>query len=185
VKLFSGVHEVRLLCPTRVAVGYFDTWDAALQAVESEPSQYKAAYFTLNPVKLPTGIAVNPTSLHSSAHAAGAADIERRVWLLIDCDPLRPSKTNSTAEEKQAAREQADGIREWLRSHGWPEPILADSGNGWHLLYRIELPNDEASKALLERFLSRLKQLFPMVDAGNFDASRLCIVLVCFVKCIR
>ena len=171
---FSGVHEVRLFCPNRVAVGYFDSWDAALSAVESEPSQYKAAYFTLNPVKLPTGIPVNPTSLHSSANAAGASDIARRTWLLIDCDPPRQSKTNSTAEEKQAAREQADRIREWLCSHGWPEPVLADSGNGWHLLYRIDLPNDEASKALLERFLARLKQLFPMVDAGNFDAPRLC-----------
>jgi P4 family phage/plasmid primase-like protien len=173
MNLFFGVHEVRLLRPAGVAVGYFDSVDAALRAVDSEPS-YKAAYFTLNPLRLPDGIQVNPASLRSSANAAGASDIERRVWLLIDCDPPRPSKTNSTIEEKQAAREQAERIREWLRSHGWPEPALADSGNGWHLLYRIELPNDDASKALLERFLSRLKQLFPMVDAGNFDAPRLC-----------
>lgn len=174
MNLFHGVHEVRLFCPNRVAVGYFDRWDAALRAVESEPTQYKAAYFTLNPLKLPDGIQVNPSCLRSSANAAGASDIERRVWLLIDCDPPRQSKTNSTTEEKQAAREQTERIREWLRSHGWPEPVLADSGNGWHLLYRVELPNDETSKALLERFLSRLKQLFPMVDAGNFDAPRLC-----------
>ncbi|MHB8216052.1 MAG: DNA primase family protein [Candidatus Sulfotelmatobacter sp.] len=172
--LFYGVHEVRLFCPARVAVGYFDNWDAALRAVESEPTQYKAAYFTLNPLNLPEGIPVNPLCLRSSSNAAGASDIERRVWLLIDCDPPRQSKTNSSAEEKQAAGEQAERIREWLRSQGWPEPCLADSGNGWHLLYRIELPNDDASKALLEKFLSRLKQLFPMVDAGNFDASRLC-----------
>jgi P4 family phage/plasmid primase-like protien len=103
-----------------------------------------------------------------------SASNSSKTWLLIDCDPPRQPKTNSTAEEKQAAREEADRIREWLRSHGWPEPVLADSGNGWHLLYRVELPNDEASKALLGRFLSRLKQLFPMVDAGNFDAPRLC-----------
>jgi P4 family phage/plasmid primase-like protien len=174
VTLFHGVHEVRLFRPTGVAVGYFDSWEDALRAVESEPTQYKAAYFTLNPIKLPTGISVNPASLHSSANAAGASDIERRVWLLIDCDPPRQSKTNSTAEEKDAAREHASRIREWLRSHGWPEPALADSGNGWHLLYRIELPNDETSKVLIERFLTRLKQLFLMVDAGNFDAPRLC-----------
>jgi P4 family phage/plasmid primase-like protien len=155
-------------------VGYFNSWAAALCAVESEPSQYKAAYFTLNPIKLPSGIPVNPASLQSSSNAAGASDIERRVWLLIDCDPPRQSKTNSTAEEKQAARGQADRTREWLRSHGWPEAVVADSGNGWHLLYRIELPNDDASKTLIERFLARLKQLFPMTDAGNFDASRLC-----------
>ena len=172
--LFHGVHEVRLFRPTGIAVGYFDNEESALRAVESEPTQYKAAYFTLNPLKLPGGIQVNPASLRSSSNAAGASDIERRVWLLIDCDPPRESKTNSTAEEKQAARLEAERIREWLQSHGWPEPALADSGNGWHLLYRIELPNDDASKRLLERFLSRLKQHFPMVDAGNFDAPRLC-----------
>ncbi len=172
-RLFFGVHEVRLFCPNRVAVGYFTDWDAALRAVESEPTQYKAAYFTLNPLRLPEGIPVNPASLRTSSNAAGTSDIERRVWLLIDCDPPRPAKSNSTAEEKQAAREQAQRIREWLRSHSWPEPVLADSGNGWHLLYRVDLPNDEASKSLVQRFLSTLKQRFPMTDAGNFDAPRL------------
>jgi hypothetical protein len=172
--LFRGVHEVRLFRPNGVAVGYFDNWESALRAVENEPLEYKAAYFTLNPLKLPDGIYLNPACLRSSSNAASASDIERRVWLLIDCDPPRPSKTNSTAEEKQSAREEIERIREWLRSHGWLEPVLADSGNGWHLLYPIESPNDEASKVLLETFLARLKQLFPMVDAGNFDAPRLC-----------
>ena len=37
--------------------------DAALRAVENEPSQYKAAYFTLNPIKLPDAIPVNPQAL--------------------------------------------------------------------------------------------------------------------------
>jgi len=174
MKIFFGVHEVRLFRPNGIAVGYFDSWESALKAVESEPTQYKAAYFTLNPLKLPEGIQVNPPSLRSASNAAGTSDIARRVWLLIDCDPPRQSKTNSTAEEKGAARQQAERLREWLGSHGWPEPVLADSGNGWHLLYRIDLANDETTKALLERFLCRLKQLFPMVDAGNFDAPRLC-----------
>jgi hypothetical protein len=174
MSLFHGVHEVRLFRPNGVCVGYFDNREAALRAVDSEPLQYKAAYFTLNPIKLPAGIPLNPQALTPSRNAAGASDIERRVWLLIDCDPPRPAKTNSTAEEKQAAREEADHIKEWLRSHGWPEPVLADSGNGWHLLYRIDLPNDEASTSLIGSSLARLKQIFPMTDAGNFDSSRLC-----------
>jgi P4 family phage/plasmid primase-like protien len=174
MRLFHGVHEVRLLRPYGVAVGYFDSWEAALQAVENEPAQYTAAYFTLNPLRLPAEISINPRTLTPSRNAAGSADIERRVWLLVDCDPPRPPKTNSTAEEKEGAREQAQCIREWLDSQGWPEPALADSGNGWHLLYRIDLPNNDESKAILSKLLERLKRLFPMVDAGNFDAPRLC-----------
>lgn len=172
--LFSGVHEVRLLRPTGIAVGYFDDWDAAIRAVESEPSPYKAAYFTLNPVDVAAGIALNPASMNPAAKAASASDILGRTWLLIDLDPPRPAGTNSTEAEKQFAREQAARVREWLTSQGWPEPVVADSGNGNHLLYRIALPNDEKTTALIKTFLSRLRQLFPIVDAGNYDASRVC-----------
>ncbi len=174
MNLFHGVHEVRLLLPAGVAVGYFDSWEAALHTIDSEPGKYKAAYFTLNPIKLPEGISVNPASVRLSTNAASGSDIERRVWLLVDLDPDRPSKTNSTEDEKQTVREQAERVRQWLCSRGWPEPVLADSGNGIHLLYRIELPNDEATTALLKSFLARLRQLFPLVDAGNFDAPRVC-----------
>ena len=132
--LFSGVHEVRLFCPNRIAVGYFTDWDAAIRAIENEPSQYKAAYFSLNPLKPLADLPLNPALLASSRDAAGDSDIERRMWLLVDCDPPRPKGTNSTQAEKDAAREQVERIREWLRSHGWPEPLIADSGNGWHLL---------------------------------------------------
>jgi len=174
MNLFDGVHEVRVLCPSGIAVGYFDSWDQALRTVENEPSQYQAAYFTLNPLTLPAGIPVNPQTLTPARNTAGGSDIARRAWLLVDLDPPRPIKTSSSDTEKQATREQADRVREWLCSRGWPEPVLADSGNGFHLLYRIELPNDEATTALLKSFLGRLHQLFPMVDAGNFDASRVC-----------
>ena len=173
MNLFSGVHEVRLLRANGVAVGYFTDWEGALRAIDSEPTQYRAAYFSLNPIKLPVGISLNPVSLNPARGAASASDIERRVWLLVDLDPPRPTGTNATETEKLGAREQAERVREWLRSQGWPEPMLCDSGNGWHLLYRIELPNDEQSTALLKRLLARLHQLFPMVDAGNFDPSRI------------
>jgi P4 family phage/plasmid primase-like protien len=169
-----GIHEVRLLRQSGITVGYFDDWDAAIRAVENEPSQYKAAYFTLNPIKLPPGIPLNPSSLNPAKGAASASDIERRVSLLIDLDPPRPPGTNATESEKQSARDQAGRVREWLTSRGWPKPTVADSGNGIHLVYHIELPNDEKSTALIKGFLNRLHQLFPMVDAGNFDASRVC-----------
>lgn len=172
MSLLSGVHEVRLLRPAGIAVGYFDDWDAALRAIENEPTQYKAAYFTLNPINLPAGIPLNPASLSTTRNAAGKSDIDRRVWLLVDLDPPRPAGTNSTEAEKQAAREQAERVREYLRSRNWPEPMVCDSGNGWHLLYRVSMANDDASTELSRGVLARLHQLFPMVDAGNFDASR-------------
>ena len=97
-----------------------------------------------------------------------------RKWLLVDLDPPRPAGTNSTDAEKQAARNEAERVRQYLSSRNWPEPMLCDSGNGWHLLYRIDLPNDGRATELVRGALVRLHQLFPMVDAGNFNASRLC-----------
>ena len=159
MSLLHGVHEVRLLRPA-IAAGYFDSWDAALIAVENEP-EYRAAYFTLNPITVPVGISPNPATLRSSRNTAGDLDITRRVWLLIDLDPVRSAGTNSTDEEKQSAREQAEAARQFLSGRGWPSPLLADSGNGWHLLYRIDLPNDAVSTDLVRGILARLKQLFP------------------------
>jgi hypothetical protein len=55
--------------------------------------------------------------------------------------------------------------------------VKADSGNGAHLLYRIELPNDEAATALVKSCLSVLDALFSdpvvSVDAANFNAARI------------
>ena len=175
MNLFHGTHEVRLLRPNGgIAAAYFDSWDAALRTIENEPSLYKAAYFTLNPVNLPASIAVNPHSLAPARNTAGDADMLRRSLLLVDLDPARPAGTNSTDAEKQAAREQAERVSAYLTSRNWPEPMVCDSGNGWHLQYRIDLPNDDHATELVRGALSRLHQLFPMVDAGNFNASRLC-----------
>src|SRR4051812_12150859 len=66
MNLIHGVHEVRLFRPTGVAAGYFDNWEDALRAIENEPSQYKAAYITLNPIRLPDSLPLNPQTLTPS-----------------------------------------------------------------------------------------------------------------------
>ncbi|HMF13204.1 MAG TPA: hypothetical protein VKE94_12895, partial [Gemmataceae bacterium] len=81
------------------------------------------------------------------------ADVLRRCWLPFDFDPKRPAGVPSTDEEHKAALKRARECRRWLREQAWPKPIVADSGNGAHLLYPIELPNDEPSKSLVERCL--------------------------------
>jgi hypothetical protein len=39
-----------------------------------------------------------------------------------------------------AAKAKAEELARVLRAMGWPEPLQALSGNGWHLQYRIALP---------------------------------------------
>ena len=57
--------------------------------------------------------------------------------LAVDLDPVRPSGISSTDEEVSAAAEVGGLIVEWLCTLGWPLPLQACSGNGWHLLYQI------------------------------------------------
>ena len=39
----------------------------------------------------------------------------------------------------------ADAVAAYLNSQTWPDPIVAMSGNGYYVLYRIDLPNTEDS----------------------------------------
>ena len=51
----------------------------------------------------------------------------------------------------------------------WPAPVMIDSGNGYHLLYRIDLPADDVSKDLLRRVLKEVKQRFTGSDGAAVD----------------
>ena len=78
----------------------------------------------------------------------------------MDCDPARPADSNATDAEKAAAWDPALRVRGFLTARGWPAPAVADSGNGYHLLYRIDLPNDPAADRLVCGVLRALARRF-------------------------
>lgn len=96
------------------------------------------------------------------------ADITRRRWLLIDADPEREAKTNATISERRRAGEVIERVTSYLTECQWPEPVEADSGNGGHALYRIDLPNDEESDRIVENILQYLDRTFS-TDAAKID----------------
>jgi hypothetical protein len=111
---------------------------------------------------------------------AKAGDVPRRRWVLIDCDRVKPkgeTVASATDGEKAAAYAVTTTIRKALTALGWPEPLEADSGNGYHLLYRVDLPNDGASSALVKAVLEALAAGFnteaARVDTAVHDAPRL------------
>jgi hypothetical protein len=148
--------------------------DAAAREAMRLSGNAPAVYAVMNGVTpdLPVGV-----GLKGRSPGAKAADIPRRSWLLIDCDPVRPADSNATDGEKDLAFTQAEAIRKFLARLGWPGPICADSGNGAHLLYRVDLPNEGASTELVKRVLVALAGRFDadncLVDRKVFDAPRL------------
>lgn len=108
-------------------------------------------------------------------------DIERRKWIMIDFDPVRPKDTNSSESERNAAYLLMKRVGVYLRDQGFRSPVIAMSGNGYHLYYRIDAPNDDATRQTCSDFLTALDMMFSTdaceVDISTFNAGRITKVI--------
>jgi hypothetical protein len=157
--------------------GYYDDLAALASKATALSGTVPGVYGTLNPV-LPDLLArrVNHTEERVTETTTDENILSRR-WLPFDFDPARPAGISSTDAEHEAALTRARECGDWLTTQGWLDPILADSGNGAHLLYRIDLPNDKASQALIARVLQAVAQKFSdgqvKVDTDVSNAARI------------
>jgi KaiC/GvpD/RAD55 family RecA-like ATPase len=101
----------------------------------------------------------------------------RRKWILVDCDSIRPGECSATDAERTAAFELADNVIATLSMLGFGNPIKADSGNGCHLVYPVDLPPDQPSSMLVKEFLSQLgsrcRVMGAKVDPVTWDSQRM------------
>jgi hypothetical protein len=70
-------------------------------------------------------------------------DVIFRRYAIIDVDPVKPKefkRHSATDAEKGAAAEVVADVRSYLAGLGWPAPLVVDSGNGFHLYYRLAHP---------------------------------------------
>jgi hypothetical protein len=90
---------------------------------------------------------IDAAAVANVSHGEGVSrsHIKKYNWLALDVDTIRPdkAKSNATDEEKLRSWAVAVAIYKYLRSQGWPAAIVADSGNGWHILFRVDLPYDQ------------------------------------------
>ncbi len=175
------VLEVRIMGvdgrKNRVDSGYFDDFAQLAKVIPAYTNRAEGIYITLN--------RINPALFARAANrikpwsklTTADADVIRRCWLPIDIDPVRPAGISSTQAEHAAAHQKALAIQAWLTDWGWPSPIYADSGNGAHLLYRIDLPNSAASARLIQHCLQTIaaanNDAMVRVDVGNYNAGRI------------
>ncbi len=174
----GGVVELRAFRDRETVSGYFDDHAAlAREAAELDRRGY-AVYVTLNEIHaaLLSRASNRARSVYKEPTTADA-DIVRRRYLPVDLDPVRPAGVSSTKEEKRVALLRAREIRDHLRDRGWPDPVVGDSGNGAHLLYRVDLPNDRESAELVKGVIAALAFAFDdgavKVDTGVHNAARI------------
>jgi hypothetical protein len=174
----GSVAELRIPHTAKGTIsGYFTDLELMATCAAEWSGKAPGVYVTLNPVRPELLARARNRTVPFAKHTTTDADILRRRWLPIDLDPVRPAGISSTNAEHEAALERAKECSRWLHSRKWPEPILGGSGNGTHLLYRVELPNDSASTDLVKRCLTALDLQFSdndvSVDVGTYNAARI------------
>jgi hypothetical protein len=126
---------------------YDDAEKLAHDAIELSKCGASGVYVTPNDVSM----AARRLKVRMNRHGrvtgggscAGNDDVPDRRWLLLDFDPIRPSGTSATEDELSQAILRARAVAESLSADGWSEPVRAVSGNGAHLMYRVDLPADD------------------------------------------
>jgi hypothetical protein len=179
--LFTTGDVVEVRIPkTRFGVvsGYFDDHKAMATAIVEADARYQAAgvYYVLNqldPALL--GRAYNRLK-ERVEYTTADNNILRRRRLPVDLDPVRPAGISSSDAEHEAAIERALIIADEM-SKEWGWPIFGDSGNGSHLLYDIELPNDPESLKFVTAALAELDRRYSddmvKIDVTTANASRI------------
>ena len=160
--------------------GYFSNADALFEALKTVDLRKTNVYITLNEINADCGARNQWNHFVSGATATSDDNITWYQWFFVDLDPVRIADVSSTDEELGYAKELARKVYEYLKDLGFEEPVKALSGNGCHLLYRIQISNDEDGKhiRLIEKCLKVLSMLFDTdsvkIDTTNYNPSRIC-----------
>ena len=160
--------EIRSIDPKPVVSGYFK---ADSPAIARELAKYpnRTFYQTMNRVKSACySRGQHERLIERPKETTSDNDIAGYQWILIDADPVRPSGISASKDEKEAARRVAGMAMKKLMAMGFSEPVVADSGNGYHLLFKVHASTDD--RQVLADFLAVLDMWFS-TDAVKIDTA--------------
>ena len=168
-------------------IGFFQDQEKLIQAITDYSGKVPAVYYTLNSVPPELYEKSQKDKTIVGGHGCKDDEIVTRNWLLIDCDPLRVDENgteliqqtvSSTESEKSEAFVVAQKVECYLQDKGWPQPIIADSGNGYHLLYNLGgMPSTDELTVTVQEALQHLAEKFDTtrvhVDTVVYNPSRI------------
>ncbi len=141
--------------------GYFD--DMGKLAIDAQIKSGRAlgVYITLNPVNPDLlARAYNRIEQAKKGDSTGDSQIVWLRWFPVDTDPDRVSGISATDQELENGLKRRNQIREFLANLWGKDGVVAISGNGGHLLYRIDLENTTDNVELIQKCLLALDHLF-------------------------
>lgn len=172
--------EIRVMRkqPKQTISGYFRDVDMAVEGLKKLDLRGFICYITLNRINDACYGRIQHDKFRVPENTTQDADITQYDWLFIDLDPIRVAEVSSTDEELNHAKELARKVYEYLRQRGFEDPLIAMSGNGIHLLYRISILKTEENQGIMERCLKVLALMFNndyvKIDTVNANPSRVC-----------
>ena len=116
-------------------------------------------YAGLNPRKDPVG--------------SDGSHVSRRTAILIDIDRHHGDEAATDAELEDAAKD-VEKVLAHLKANGHPEPYVAMSGNGFHIILTVDLP---AQPDVADRIDAFYDSLPIKVDHKNRDLARISKVI--------
>lgn len=176
--MVDGLVEVRIL-GSLTATGYFTDVEILLDNLKNyEKRTGLIFYFTMNEVNQGCYSRQQKDCFvenKKNVPTTSDKDIEKLKWLLIDLDCERPTGVSSSDAELKKAQDKANVVYKYLRNEGFEKPIVANSGSGVHLLYKINVAVGEFQ--LVKDCLLALDMMFSddevKVDTSVFNPSRI------------
>ena len=148
-----------------IIAGYFDDHDKLATAVANYITRAEGIYVTLKEINPALLAHAHNRLMDRPKYTTGNTDVVRRRIFYVDLDPVRPAQISANDAEHALALARIRQISAYLKELGAPAPLLADSGNGGHALWRIDLPADDgglvqdALRALALRFSDALAKV--------------------------
>ncbi len=154
----NALFEIRIL-GKKTYSGYFTDVEKMIEELKKMPDwsvMGEQFYFTLNKINHDCYAREQKDRILLGKSTTQDKEIISYKYILIDFDPKRPSGVSSTDSELSKALDLRTEVYLFLRNKGFKEPIIALSGNGCHLLYKIDVPNNEENKKYIKNFLEVL-----------------------------
>ena len=173
----NQLFEVRILGkPT--TNGYFTDADTMIRELKKQDLNRRNVYITLQEIDEACYSREQRDCFMKSDTSTSDPDTVGYDWLFIDIDPDRVSKVSSTDAQLETAKNVAKQVYDFMAKVGFEKPVVAMSGNGYHLLYKINLAFTKEREKLIEDCMKVLDMYFTVkdakIDVSNFNPSRIC-----------
>lgn len=163
----NGLIEIRIFSTinkTEIYSGIFDNDESLIKEINKFDKEFYNIYFIFNELKDALNGMPQLNKMIRGAKTITDRDIKYRRWLLFDFDPIREGDVHDIASNEQEfenSKETARRARRFLVSKGFKQPVVCFSGNGTHLLARIDdIPCNEETDNVCKNVLKYIAMQF-------------------------